>query len=240
MNKKFSTIIIVLAAVSCFWERLLLGWSARAIIYISALSLAGLLAKIFYQRWGRSQEGALLSACIFMVSVTPVSGLPGLYWGIMPLIFAVSGLRTSGLKPKAKNMFLALFIAVHLAKYIITAPILDYIIPGIANLVFCYFAACGIDAILTQHDGLKDKLLKKAMNSALFLLPLLYILLIFAYSENKQIFLIVSKVFNIVGLALLFVFYLSYLLSRLVEGERIYLRLFIAVMLESLSVAYLL
>lgn len=233
-------ITLFLVAISCFWQWILRGWSLLVILYIIALFLLGSLTMKFYKKSGRSQKSTVLSACLFMISVTPEANLPKMYFGILSLLFVILGFRRTTIKSNVKIAFLILFIGIHITKYFVTVPLVNFVLPGIANFVFCFFAALGIDTVLVLKEELGNKIIKKAKFCCFTLIPFFYILLIYFYGV-KRVFFFIAHVFNIIALSLIFMFYLSYLLDRSNhEGEPIYLRLFIAVILESLSVSYLL
>jgi hypothetical protein len=205
------------------------------------LFLAGFLAMQLYKKAKRTYKASLLAATIFMISITPQAGLPKMYFGLLALFFALLQYRNALLKPHIKLFHLFVFIVLHIAKYIKTLSFSTYVLSAIANLIFCSFAASGIDILLVPKEALKKKIISNSKKYFLILLPLFYFALLYFRIENKQIFFFVASRFNIVCLGLLLMFYISYLLDRaLQEKEPIYLRLFIATMLESLTVSYLL
>lgn len=233
-------LILALVSVCCFWKWILGGWSLNILFQIVALFLAGFLTMQLYKKANRTNKASLLASAIFMISITPQGNLPKMYFGLLALFFAFLQFKSSSLKPHIKFFYLIIFMSLHIAKYINVLSFLTYLLPALANLIFCGFVASGIDTVLVPKVELKNELIKKARKLSLFLLPMLYVTLLYFRVENKQLFFFVSKVFNILALALLFMFYLSYLVDKIQDGEPIYLRLFIAAMLESLTVSYLL
>ncbi len=234
-----ASITLFLVAISCFWQWIMLGWYVLVILYIVALFLLGILVTKFYIKSGRTVQGSVLSAAIFMVSIAPQANLPKMYFGIYPVIFAILGFRMAAIKSNAKIGFLILFIGIHIIKYFAALPIIEFVLPGVANFVFCFFAASGIDAILISKEELGNKIIRNAKFCCFTLVPIFYILLIYFYGV-KRVFFFIANIFNIIALSLIFIFYLYYLTDRKRGGEPIYLRLFIAVMLESLTVSFLL
>jgi hypothetical protein len=245
-TEKMAGLILVLIALSCFWQQIMLGWSIQLISVILFFSLFGFLVMKHYKKTGSSAYASILSAALWIVSVAPQASMLKMCLAILPLIFAISGFKHASIKPIVKFSYVFLFIALHISKYFGENLIVDYVLPGIANLGFYFLVAQGVDIALRRKEDLRIKIVRVIKPLFLFVLPLFYLSLLYLTGMHtlkafpKQLYFFFTASFNIAALELLFVTYLAYLLQRgEKDKEPILLRLFIALMLESLTISYL-
>jgi hypothetical protein len=183
-----------------------------------------------------NKRAAFLAAVLFLISIMPQAGYPRIYNGVLALIFIILGLRSGVIKPNRKFLCVSLCIVSYIAA-LFSKGIISSIFAVSGNVFLYLFAALGIGTVLEAKPELSSKLNKTFKFLFVVLMPVFYALLIYFYG-NKSLFSFVSIIFNAISLGLLFILYLSYLIRRALDyNESIFTRIFIAAVLESLTIS---